>query len=64
MLQLLYASVLTLTFGSITAGKLTVGEQAPAFEMPGSDGQTYTLEQFLGKKAVIIAWYPKAFTGG
>ena len=64
MQQLLYAFVLTLAFGALIAGELTVGEQAPAFEMPGSDGQAYTLEQFIGKKAVIIAWYPKAFTGG
>jgi peroxiredoxin Q/BCP len=43
---------------------LNVGDAAPAFSLPGSDGETYTLEQFKGKKAVVIAWFPKAFTGG
>ena len=41
-----------------------VGEPAPAFSLKGSDGKTYQLEDFKNKKAVVVAWYPKAFTGG
>jgi peroxiredoxin Q/BCP len=37
---------------------------APEFSMPGSDGKTYKLSDFKGKKAVVVAWFPKAFTGG
>ena len=44
--------------------ELKVGDAAPSFSMQASDGQTYTLDQFKGKKAVVIAWYPKSFTGG
>jgi peroxiredoxin Q/BCP len=44
--------------------ELAVGDDVPTFEMVGSDGKTYTNAQFKGKKAVVIAWYPKAFTGG
>ncbi len=44
--------------------ELKVGDKAPAFEMKGSDGKTYTLDQFKGKSAVVVAWFPKAFTGG
>jgi thioredoxin-dependent peroxiredoxin len=40
------------------------GEKAPEFKLPGSDGKEYTLKQFAGKQAVVIAWFPKAFTGG
>ncbi len=29
-----------------------------------SDGKEYALSQFAGKQAVVIAWFPKAFTGG
>jgi peroxiredoxin Q/BCP len=43
---------------------LTVGDAAPAFELPGSDGKTHSLEQNLGQRALIVAWFPKAFTGG
>ena len=46
------------------AEPLTVGSDAPDFELKGSDGKTYKLSDFKGKKAVVIAWFPKAFTGG
>ena len=29
-----------------------------------SDGKTYKLSDFKGKKAVVVAWFPKAFTQG
>jgi peroxiredoxin Q/BCP len=46
------------------AAELKVGDKAPEFEMKGSDGKTYKLSQFKNKQAVVVAWYPKAFTGG
>lgn len=48
----------------VSAAQLKVGDDAPAFELKGSDGKTYKLSDFRGKKPVVIAWYPKAFTGG
>ncbi|APZ91033.1 Putative peroxiredoxin bcp [Fuerstiella marisgermanici] len=44
--------------------ELKVGDDAPAFELKGSDGKTYKLADFKGKSAVVVAWFPKAFTGG
>jgi peroxiredoxin Q/BCP len=46
------------------AGEAEVGQPAPPFELVGSDGETYTLERFVGKEAVVLAWFPKAFTPG
>jgi peroxiredoxin Q/BCP len=46
------------------AGGPQAGDAAPAFSLPGSDGATHTLADFTGKKAVVLAWFPKAFTGG
>ena len=43
---------------------LAVGDPAPAFSLVGSDGRTYSLSDYAGKQAVVIAWFPKAFTGG
>jgi len=43
---------------------LKVGDPAPDFSLPGSDGKTYKLSSFKGKQAVVLAWFPKAFTGG
>ena len=50
--------------GILGAADLTVGDAAPDFALQGSDGKTYKLSAFRGKQAVVIAWYPKAFTGG
>lgn len=41
-----------------------VGNVAPEFSLPGSDGKTHSLADFKGKEAVVLAWFPKAFTGG
>lgn len=43
---------------------LSPGDPAPPFELPGSDGRSYRLQDFRGKQAVVLAWFPKAFTGG
>ena len=51
-------------FNMAEAADLKAGDNAPAFELKGSDGKTYKLSDFKGKKAIVIAWYPKAFTGG
>jgi peroxiredoxin Q/BCP len=60
-----------LLLGSAVAGEeagtkavLDVGAEAPAFTMAGSDGKTYSLSDFAGEQAVVIAWFPKAFTSG
>ncbi len=42
---------------------LKVGDMAPAFSLPGSDGKIHKLSDYKGK-TVVIAWFPKAFTGG
>jgi peroxiredoxin Q/BCP len=47
-----------------TAVELKVGDQAPNFSLRGSDGRTHTLAEYRGKSAVVLAWFPKAFTGG
>jgi len=58
------AAMVTMMSEPLTAADLKAGDPAPAFTLPGSDGKTYKLADFKGKQAVVIAWYPKAFTGG
>ena len=42
---------------------LKVGDMAPDFALPGSDGKIHKLSDYKGK-TVVLAWFPKAFTGG
>ena len=46
------------------AVQLEVGDEAPSFSLQGSDGRTHSLADYRGKQAVVLAWFPKAFTGG
>jgi peroxiredoxin Q/BCP len=43
---------------------LKVGDMAPDFTLPGTDGKTHKLSSYRGKTAVVIAWFPRAFTSG
>ena len=56
--------VTTSAMAQAPAVDLKVGDMAPAFSAPGSDGKTHTLAESRGKQAVVLAWFPKAFTGG
>jgi len=47
-----------------TEAELKPGDLAPDFSLPGSDGRTYSLADYRGKQIVVLAWFPKAFTGG
>ena len=46
-----------------TVVSLQPGDPAPDFELAGSDNRTYRLKNLKGQP-VVIAWFPKAFTGG
>ena len=64
-LQLLSGALLAgLLLAGSANGELKVGDMAPAFELPGSDGKTHSLTDYLGKCPVVLIWFPKAFTGG
>ncbi len=50
--------------GISAAEALAPGSKAPPFSLLGSDGRTHTLAEYAGKQAVVLAWFPKAFTPG
>lgn len=59
------AAVGSLTgLGRQDAPELKAGDDAPPYSLPGSDGKTYERADYQGKSAVVLAWFPKAFTGG
>jgi peroxiredoxin len=42
---------------------VAVGEQAPDFTLRDQNNEEFTLSAFRGKQAVLIIFYPLAFTG-
>jgi len=64
-ISLALAAGLGMTAGTGRAAEaLKPGDPAPDFSLQGSDGKTHKLSDYKGKQAVVIAWFPKAFTGG
>ena len=64
----LLLTVAAFTIGAASAGAasaaLAVGDDAPDFTLAGTDGNDTTLSSFRGEKNVVLAFFPKAFTGG
>jgi peroxiredoxin Q/BCP len=63
-LSLLFVTALLLTASSARSADLEVGSAAPPFSLPGSDGKQHALADHAGKRGVVLAWFPKAFTPG
>src|SRR3954453_19021746 len=69
MFRRVFAAMLVATAlsGGLVAqekAELKVGDQAPDFSLPGTDGKTHKLSDYRGQEAVVLAWFPKAFTQG
>ncbi len=43
---------------------LKVGMAAPDFALNDGNGTAHSLRDYLGEKNVVLAFYPKDFTGG
>jgi thioredoxin-dependent peroxiredoxin len=58
--------VATLVAGVMGQGavELKVGDMAPDFTLQGTDGKAHKLSDYRGKQAVVVAWFPRAFTQG
>ncbi len=56
--------LLLLSSAALSHAALEVGDAAPDFTLQGSDGKSYSLSDFRNKAYVVIAFFPKAFTGG
>jgi thioredoxin-dependent peroxiredoxin len=62
----LMVGLLTLasTGHSSAATGLKVGDVAPDFTLQASNGRTYKASDFRNKQAIVLAWFPKAYTSG
>ena len=74
VLRTIAATLAAMTAGAVTMARggtergnveLKRGDRAPDFTLAGSDGRTYRLNDLLGRReTIVLAWFPKAFTGG
>jgi peroxiredoxin len=60
---LLLAGLAVLTVGQSKL-QLKVGDEAPDFTLPDNNNKPVKLSDFRGKKNVVLAFFPAAFTGG
>ena len=52
------------TFTATFAQELKVGDKAPVFSAKSDDGSTWNVQDYLGKKFIVVYFYPAAMTGG
>jgi peroxiredoxin Q/BCP len=43
---------------------LKAGDLAPSFEAPDDTGKAWKSSEHVGKKVVVVFFFPAAFTGG
>lgn len=66
IVAILMVGVVTVAAGARSSradDELKVGDKAPEFSLPGTDGKTHTLSEYKGK-TVVLAWFPMAGTAG
>ena len=61
---LLIAGSILFSAATAFAAMPKVGDAAPSFEGQDQDGKTVKLADLIGKKIVLLYFYPKDFTGG
>jgi hypothetical protein len=60
-LLLLLSLLSGLLFSVPSAAALDVGDKAPDFTLPSTTGEPISLQQFRGKKHLLIEFYVRAF---
>ena len=64
MMKLALAVLVLLSPSAAWAAEPELGSKAPDFLLQGSDGKLHSLAEHAGKRGVVLAWFPKAFTPG
>src|SRR5580765_4302500 len=60
----LFAALAFTTHGAQKAGELKVGDKAPAFEGTNEEGKPWKSSDIVGKKILVVYFYPADFTKG
>lgn len=63
--KLFILSILILVSCNVSGQQgLSIGDKAPEFKAPADDGSTWDITTFLGRKNIVVYFYPAAMTGG
>lgn len=62
-MTLIAATLALLSFNAVQGATPQAGQQAPAFTLPGAEGQSVNLKDYRGQW-VVLYFYPKDFTSG
>jgi len=60
----LIAFSLLVSFPVIGQQGISVGDKAPEFKAKADDGTTWDINKYLGRKNIVVYFYPAAMTGG
>lgn len=52
------------TSQEVLKGRIKVGDVAPDFTLPNQSGQQVSLRDLVGKKSIVLYFYPKDFSRG
>jgi thioredoxin-dependent peroxiredoxin len=58
------AALFALGMCALLAQDVKVGDAAPKFEAPDDTGKAWKSEDHVGKKILVVYFYPASFTGG
>lgn len=68
MKQFIYSFLVLTFFTSVCLAQnnqeLSVGDKAPTFKTLADDGTTWDVKDYIGKKYIVVYFYPAAMTGG
>ena len=68
MKRLLFSTVFIMTIALFSCAQstkvLSVGDKAPAFKTLADDGSSWDVNNYIGKKYIVVYFYPAAMTGG
>ncbi len=68
MKKTIFVIILTIAISNFlnaqTAQVLSVGDKAPSFKTLADDGKAWNVNDYIGKKYIVVYFYPAAMTGG
>lgn len=68
MRRLIFSSLLVAAISILSCAQtekvLKVGDKAPGFKTLADDGSTWDVNKYIGKKYIVVYFYPAAMTGG